>query len=157
MLNNDKISSLIDRAKNIKKTMILTKSEIDHVSRELSVVFSDDFYTINSCFRYDNLHFDFYCFYFKECNQVAEETIDFRTKYKLPHKYVVLSDMGDGGYILIETQESRDKPSPVIWCDYEDFLNLCEEGKFKYNPTIWPSFTDFFEYLVEQEEAKLKE
>jgi hypothetical protein len=69
----------------------------------------------------------------------------------LPIKYVILAGFRDGGSVFLETQDSPDKPSPVIWCDMEDVYNLCETGEFKYNPTIWPSFTDFFEYLVEQE------
>jgi hypothetical protein len=64
----------------------------------------------------------------------------------------LLSNEIDGSSVFLETQDSPDKPSPVIWCDEMDVYNLCDTGEFKYNPTIWPSFTDFFEYLVEQEE-----
>jgi hypothetical protein len=87
---------------------------------------------------------------------IIEYTEDFR-KHGLPHRYLILADNGDAGLILMETQDSPDKPSPIVWCDAADMYNLCKKGILEYEPIIWPSFTDFFEYLVEKEEEKLRE
>lgn len=156
MFQENRIKALVERAKSIKKPMVLLNEEIDTVASELKVVFSEDFYEINKKFRFDNLHFDFFCFYLKTCNQVVEETRKFRQTIHIPHRYVVLGDMGDAGAIFIETQDSSKKSSPVIYCDQMDVDNLIEEKPLQFNPLLWPSFTDFFEYLVEQEEESIK-
>lgn len=156
MYQKNKIKTLVDRARDIKEPMVLLNKEIDIVASALGVIFSDDFYDINTKFRFDNLYFDFFCFYLETCNQVVEETQKFRKTIHLPHRYVIISDMGDAGAIFIETQNSPKEPSPVIYCNEMDIDNLIEEKPLEYDHTIWPSFTDFFEYLVEQEEAAIQ-
>ncbi|MDR3224247.1 MAG: SMI1/KNR4 family protein [Holosporales bacterium] len=144
----DGVKKLILRAKQLSEHAVISQKKLELISNDLSIVFSRDFIEINSLFRYDYIdHFQWYSFPVG----VTEITLDFR-EVGLSHKYIVLADEGDGGAVFLETQDSPEKPSPVIWCDMEDVYNLCDIGEFKYNPTIWPSFTDFFEYLVDEEE-----
>ncbi|MDR2267843.1 MAG: SMI1/KNR4 family protein [Holosporaceae bacterium] len=124
------------------------KKEINILEEKLKVKLADDFKKINAQVGYENSSFfEFASF----PDGVIEYTEDFR-KHGLLHRYVILSDNGDIGYILMETQDLAYKPSPIIWADHADIYNICNKGTIEYEPTIWPSFTDFFEYLVEQEE-----
>jgi hypothetical protein len=159
MFQKSRIAGLTQRALLFQKEGVpLKHSEIDYVSSSLGVVFSEDFVDINVIYDYAYLgRFDFYSFYYKGASGVTKKTRTFREVINLPHRYVLLSDMGDAGAVFLETQDTPEKPSPVIWCDQEDIDRLCREEPLIYNPTVWPSFTDFFEYLVEQEEAKGKE
>ncbi len=69
---------------------------------------------------------------------------------------LVLAD-DDGGSVFMITQDSPEKPTPIIWCDAGDMYWYSIDGKFPHPHDEWPSFTDFFEYLVEQEEKNLEE
>jgi hypothetical protein len=143
------VVNLVEKAlKLASESRPLKKDECIEAQEKLGVCLSEDFSYITKKISYEFLsHFEWYNFPFG----VTEWTMELRER-GLPHKYVVLSDEGDGGAVFLETQDSPEKPSPVIWCDMEDVYNLCDTGEFKYNPTIWPSFTDFFEYLVDEEE-----
>lgn len=129
------------------------KKEIKFLEEKLKVKIAYDFEEINIQIGYENSSFfEFTSF----PDGIIEYTEDFR-KHGLPHRYLILADNGDAGWILMETQDSQDKPSPIVWCDAADMYNLCKKGILEYEPIIWPSFTDFFEYLVEKEEEKLRE
>jgi hypothetical protein len=157
MFQKNKIRELTHRALIVQPEVVrLSTNDTDYVSRSLNVILPDDLIETSKVYDYAYLgRFEFFSFCYKGYSGVVEETLTFRKTACLPNRYMVLSDMGDAGIILIETQDSPDKPSPVIWCDLiPDFFNLCEGKPMEQNPTIWPSFTDFFEYLVEQEEAK---
>lgn len=159
MSQNNSIRELTQRVMAIKPRPPLTQNEIDFVADGLGVDFSKEFADI--CLLYDYeymLHFNFRSFYCDGHSGVLTETQAARTALGLPNRYVVLAIQDDVSVVLMETQDSPEKPSPVIWCDmFPDFFNICEGKPMEQNPTIWPSFADFFEYLVEQEEAKLKE
>jgi hypothetical protein len=147
-------SRVITKASSLyHEPLKIYRKEINILEEKLKVKLADDFKKINTQIGYENSSFfEFASF----PDGVIEYTEDFR-KRGLPHRYIILSDNGDIGYILMETQDSPKKPSPVIWCDAADMYNLCNKGTIEYEPIIWPSFTDFFEYLVMQEEKKLRE
>lgn len=136
----------------------LNSEGMDFVSSQLGVVLPDDFRKINSVFDYEYLgSFQFPCFYQNGNSGVVDETLGNRESLNLPSKFVILSIEDDVSVLLLETQDSPEKSSPIIWCDmFPDFFNICEGKPIEQNPTIWPSFTDFFEYLVEQEEAAIQ-
>lgn len=169
MLQNAKLDGLILRANTCQAKKAgrsqgnpmspLDEKDMDFVSSKLGVVLPDDFRQISRVFDYEYLgNFQFPCFCFNGESGVVEETLGTRESLNLPHEFVILSVEDDVSVLLLETQDCAEKPSPVIWCDmFPDFFNICEGKPMEQNPTIWPSFTDFFEYLVEQEEAKLKE
>ena len=69
---------------------------------------------------------------------------------------LALSD-NDGGSVFMITQDSPEKPTPIIWCDATDMFHYSVDGKFSHPHDEWPSFTAFFEYLVEKKEGDLKE
>lgn len=163
MFQKNKIDSLVRRASLCKKTIEpLTRPEIDRLSHLLCVQFSSDFIALNEQYSYECLYgacIEFLCLYDSRDNYsgVLNETLDYREKLKLPQRFVVLADQGDSGIILMKTQNSPDKSSPIIYCDQMDIDNIIQEKPLEYNPTIWPSFTDFFEYLVNEEEKMLEE
>ena len=158
-----KLTDLINRAKACKQCPTsLSREQINLLQTLLEINFSNDFIEITERYIYECLYgayIEFYSLYNKDLHYsgVVEQTLVFRRKLFLPDRYVLLSDMGDAGAVFMETQDSPNKPSPVIYCDQMDVDSIIKEQPLKYNPTIWPSFTDFFEYLVEQEEAMLKE
>ena len=148
-MNKNKIDKLIVTAQESSFCeQGIAVDSISHLESILQIIFSTDFLYLSASYHFEYLDkFDWAGFE----SGVKEYTEYYRSK-GLPHRYIILADEGDGGIVLMETQDDREKPSPVIWCDYPDIFNLCECGEFKLNPDIWPSFTDFFEYLVEQEE-----
>jgi hypothetical protein len=153
MENNDKLLSLIERAKTLRKRPPLSMEEIKIASNELAVCFSKNFVDFSLLYRYDYLDvFEWRSFPIG----IVSDTLDLRKK-GLPHRYVLLADEDDAGSVFLETQDSPEKPSPVIWCAMEDVYNLCEGKGCKYDATIWPTFADFFEYLVDREEKEQAE
>ena len=144
----NKIFQLINKAKIVLNPQIVHFDDIRSISSELQVILPTIFIEFSGkCNHEYSSRFDWAGF----PDGIIKRTIKLREQ-GLPHQYIILANQGDAGSIFLETQDSPEKPSPVIWCDMEDVYNLCEDGVFRYNPTIWPSFTDFFEYLVEQEE-----
>lgn len=168
MYQDNKIHALTQRAIKAHMGLVqrchcnpmqpLTQAEIEMAADQLGVHFSSDFIAINTVFDYAYLsQFEFFCVCYHGRSGVVEETLAFRQALQLPLRYVILSNPGDTWAVLMETQPSPDKDSPVLCCAPEDWDNICAEKPLEYEHTIWPSFTDFFEYLVEQEEAKLKD
>jgi hypothetical protein len=144
----NRICNLIQKSRAIFDSELVDEREIIKLEKKLKVILCNDFkkMSIESNHEYSTV-FSWIGF----VEGILNETLQLRSE-GMPHKYIILSDEGDGGAVFLETQDSPEKPSPVIWCDMEDVYNLCDTGEFKYNPTIWPSFTDFFEYLVDEEE-----
>jgi hypothetical protein len=152
-------SSIVDLKTRVDKLgihKVLEKGDIINVERKLQIICPHDFCAFAEICDYEYLSdFEWLNISLENQQSVIHKTVSFRNSLNLPNKYVVLMIQDDVSVVLIETQDSPDKPSPVIWCDLiPDFFNLCEGKQMEQNPTIWPSFTDFFEYLVEQEEAK---
>jgi hypothetical protein len=151
--NNEILKPLMIKAKNLRDTYEIPDREINDIEDGLEVVLNNEFIFIGTrCNHEFFTKFDWSGF----PEGIIKNTKLYREK-GLPHKYVVLADEGDAGFVLMETQDPPKKLSPVIWCDYEDMLNLCAGEKFKYKPDIWPSFTAFFEYLVTEEEKRATE
>lgn len=71
--------------------------------------------------------------------------------FNLPHQYIPLHE-SEVSFVVLETQDSPEKPTPIIWCSIEDAYHLAAGKPLEDNPTIFPSFTDFFEYLLDEEE-----
>ncbi len=144
---------------SLTKTMLL-----------LSIVLPDDYVSIVNQFPYYSLEDNFNFFSFEAYTDEAKAyisndgtvvnddiiIIDDNLYYRKQHnnidKILILSAEIDVSFVLMFTQDSPEKPTPIVWCDYEDLYNYSETGKFKYKIDKWDSFTDFFEYLVEQEE-----
>ncbi len=96
-------------------------------------------------------------------NSIIKNNLELRKEYAEQSggksdmsRILVLAD-DDGGSVFMITQDSPEKPTPVIWCDATDMYWYSIDGKFRSSHDEWPSFTDFFEYLVEEEEKKLQE
>lgn len=97
------------------------------------------------------------------CNEIIDRNLELRQdffrcsegKSDMSHILVLADD--DGGSVFMITQDSPEKPTPIIWCDAGDMYWYSIDGKFSHPHDEWPSFTDFFEYLVEQEERNLEE
>lgn len=160
MLQKNKIESLIKRAISCKPSIWpLKREEIDKIAKQLNVCFSKDFYQINGKCDYEGFYgacIEFCCFFINGDSGVVEYTKEFRQAMHLPHRYVVLSYTGDTRFVLMETQDTPDKNTPILDIEPEDLDNLIQEKPLEYDYTIWPSFTDFFEYLVEQEEEAIQ-
>lgn len=167
MSQKNKIYDLTQRAQkayaetmktcNFNPMKPLQLNDINWIERELKVCFSDDFISINQVFDYEYLgDFDFNTFYYNGHSGVMKKTQKFRQEVNLPNRYVILSYTGDTRFVLMETQDTPDKNTPILDIEPEDLDNLIENKPLEYDHTIWPSFTDFFEYLVEQEEESVK-
>lgn len=150
----NKINSLIKKIKEMRIELCEIKENlINELSNQLNVVLSEDYKLLSQKYNYE-----YFPPIFEWCgfpDGIIKYTKELRER-GLPHKYVILADNGDGGWILMETKDSPEKSSPIIWCDYYDIFNLCEKGAFdsqgipEYELITWPSFTDFFEYLIER-------
>ncbi len=168
MQNN--LNKLIERAKNNKrleayKDLTMDEYDFKYVMNNLKVILPGDFIEINKLFRYDVFSFqellDF-CLEFDNWNGVIKNNLELRKEYAkysegksdMSHILVLADD--DGGSVFMITQDSPEKPTPVIWCDYGDMYYYSIHKKFQYPHDEWPSFAAFFEYLVEQEEKKLE-
>jgi hypothetical protein len=85
--------------------------------------------------------------YEKDSNGQSKERMD---------KILVLAN-DDGGSVFMITQDSSEKPAPVVWCDYGDMYHYAITGQFRNPHDEWPSFTDFFEFLVNDLEKRTAE
>jgi hypothetical protein len=157
-MNNDKIEILLKRInnldliKNLDVNPFLTVTEVNNVERELQLTLPNDFKRICSYCSYEFLGgFEFYSFDIG----VIKKNLEFRKNYNLPNNYIVLVQEDDVAFILLKTISTE--KSEVIWCDYQDFFNLCDGEPMVYNPTIFPSFTDFYEFLLDEEEKSRAE
>lgn len=153
-MDTNRLDLLIERAKeSCECNVYIHNKDVMVFETKIGIKLSADFLYIANKYHFEYLGtFEWSGFR----SGMIDNTEYYRT-LGLHHRYIVLADQGDAGVVLMETQDDPEKPSPVIWCDYPDIFNLCEEGKFKYNPDIWPSFADFFEYLVAEEEKRLNE
>lgn len=141
---------IINRIKNLELNQPLKSEEISKVESELNIKLALDFKEINNICSYEFIGlFDFLNFGLTNNQSVIAETQYYRENHNLPNNYLVLAE--DDVYFVLLKIVSPQK-SEVIWCDYEDFFNLCEGKEMKYSPTIFPSFTDFYEYLLDEEE-----
>jgi hypothetical protein len=146
---SNRLSKLTNRAKALYETISLTLEEIYYVQAKLNVELPDDFKKLCiSCSYEISYPFDF--LNFGTDDGVIGETQYYRKNYSLPDNYMILSQQDDVSFVLLKAI-SVDK-SEVIWCDYQDFFNLCNSKSFQYNPTIFPTFTDFYEFLLDEEE-----
>lgn len=140
-------------------------SYIDRTEIILGIMIPNDMKYIYEKISCDLLGtFEFFDFTVDEddWNGIIKNNIELRAEFSkssegksdLSHILVLADD--DGGSVFMITQDSPEKPTPIIWCDYGDMYYYSIHKKFQYPHDEWPSFTDFFEYLVEQEEKKLE-
>lgn len=144
----------------------LTQEELSFLSKKMSITLPEDFVEINKKIRYDIFSWqEFLGFYYDDSNWngIIKNNIELRKEYAEQSggksdmsRILVLAD-DDGGSVFMITQDSPEKPTPVIWCDAHDMYWYSIDGKFRHSHDEWPSFTDFFEFLVEEEEKKLLE
>jgi len=144
----------------------LMPAAFDKVEERLCLVLPIDFMQISSCVSYEGSNaMEFLQFDAEEnnWNGVIKNNLELRKEYEkysegksdMSHILVLADD--DGGSVFMITQDSSEKPTPVIWCDYGDMYYYSIHKKFQNPHDEWPSFAAFFEYLVEREEKKLDE
>lgn len=157
----NKIESLCDRARRTDPlfTAPFSESVFQTVESALGVELPTDFKEIGRLFRYDALSSIDFIFWSEQPSEgIIKKNLDRRLEFQ-DHHYlsdcIILSD-DDAGAVLLFGQKGASEDA-VIWCDAPDLCNYAERGEFAYAYDKWLSFTDFFEYLVEQEEAKLKD
>lgn len=168
MVNN--LNNLIKRIENNRRLtyyrgVVIGDANCKDVSDTLNIVLPDDFVNIGSVFRYDVFSFqEFFDFLNEKKNWgIVQNNLELRKEFAeysegksdMSHILVLADD--DGGSVFMITQDSPEKPTPIIWCDAGDMYWYSIDGKFPHPHDEWPSFTDFFEYLVEQEEKSLRE
>jgi len=137
--------------------------ELSAISNRLGIILPHDFCEISTEISLDSFStMQFWGISVKR-NEIICNNLEIRKQYTEDSKgqsdmshILVLAD-DDGGSVFMITQDSPEKPTPVIWCDYGDMYYYSIHKKFQYPHDEWPSFTAFFEYLVEQEEKKLEE
>lgn len=169
MENLNRIEELCNRAKRLNLLhcdVIAATDTVEKVEHGLGIVLPFDFVEITKRFPYDGMTATCEFFEFDETLKPYSQkrNIDalrynlyYRKEYKNLDDIFVLSRMDDVSFLLMFTQDDRQKPTPIVWCDYEDLYNYSETGEFKYKIDKWNSFTDFFEFLIEKEEEAIKE
>lgn len=131
----------------------------------LNIVLPYDFMEITNVISYECSNVVQFSVLEADCDDydgVIKNNLELRKEYAkysegksdMSHILVLADD--DGGSVFMITQDSPEKPTPVIWCDYGDMYYYSIHKKFQYPHDEWPSFAAFFEYLVEQEEKKLE-
>ncbi len=154
----DKQEKLINKICLLCPGKPLEVAVISKVEKNLKVIFSDDFLEISKKYYYQWAisFFELLDFDLEGSHSVIYQTKLLRKNYNLPNRYVCLADDGTS-MVFMETQDSPEKPSPVIWCAIEDMYRLAADEPMIYEPTIYPSFTNFFEQLVKDAEERSKE
>jgi hypothetical protein len=145
--------------------MVIDDEKFNNVSKNLDITLPKDFIEINKMFRYDVFSMQEFLDFSEEKKDwgIIKNNLELRKEFAqysngksdMSHILVLADD--DGGSVFMITQDSPEKPTPVIWCDAGDMFHYSVTGKFRNPHDEWPSFTDFFEYLVEKEEEKLRE
>lgn len=150
----NKLKKLIDRYHLLYSEESVDDEKIKGIEEKLDVVLPCDFKVIAKSYSGGllGLHSIFTLYDNGSDYNIIDKTLYYREcDLQLPSKYVALEET-EVSFIVMKTQDSPEKPAPVIYCSIEDIYNLAENKPLQYNPTIFPSFTDFFEYLIEQEE-----
>ncbi|MDR3179914.1 MAG: SMI1/KNR4 family protein [Holosporaceae bacterium] len=107
--------------------------------------------------------FDFYADDLDNINGIIKNNLELRKEFayysnsKSDMSHILVLSDDDGGSVFMITQDSPEKPTPIIWCDAGDMYHYSINGVFPHSHDEWPSFTDFFEYLVQKEEEELLE
>jgi hypothetical protein len=168
----NRLSSLIERGKlvnDLKWHMScsgISKDAFKRVESSLKNILPADFEKISLFVSYEgsnSMQFLQFDALLKATYGVIDCNLEIRQQYlkesngksDMSHILVLADD--DGGSVFMITQDSPEKPTPVIWCDAGDMYHYSINGIFPHPHDEWLSFTDFFEYLVEKEEEKLKE
>lgn len=162
------LNNLLSRAEKLVKLSIISDFCIPNeallsISELMKLCLPLDFMEINKKISYIGFSTMDFSMVYQERNYIVEDNERLRKWYSeqsegksdMSHILVLADD--DGGSVFMITQDSPEKPTPVIWCDYGDMYYYSIHKKFKNPHDEWPSFTAFFEYLVEQEEKKLEE
>ena len=170
MQNN--LNELIERAEQInEKAWKATFPSVDNryfyeIEKNLEIILPNDFVELTSHISYECSNFVQFLIIdvaVDDVDGVIKNNLELRKEFAeysegksdMSHILVLADD--DGGSVFMITQDSPEKPTPIIWCDYGDMYWYSIDGKFPHPHDEWPSFSDFFEYLIEQEEKKLKE
>ena len=166
------LNKLIERAEQInKKVWKTTFPSVDNryfyeIEKNLKIVLPNDFVKLTSHISYECSNFVQFLIVdvaVDDVDGVIKTNLELRKEYEkysegksdMSHILVLADD--DGGSVFMITQDSPEKPTPVIWCDYGDMYYYSIHKNFRNPHDKWPSFTAFFEYLVEQEEQRLRE
>jgi hypothetical protein len=166
----NRLNNLIERAKKNERLKhyvgnVIDDEKFNNVSKNLGITLPKDFIEINKMFRYDAFSMQEFLDFAEEIRNygIIKNNLELRKEFayysngksNMSHILVLADD--DGGSVFMITQDSPEKPTPVIWCDAGDMFNYSVTGQFRNPHDEWSSFTDFFEYLVEKEEEKLRE
>jgi hypothetical protein len=147
---------------------IISQHTIDLIKEVLKLEFPEDFrYAANFAGVTSFSKMEFFDFEDdpENWNGIIKNNLELRKNYAEDSngqskarmdKILVLAN-DDGGSVFMITQDSPEKPSPVIWCDYGDMYHYAVTGEFRNSHDEWPSFTDFFEFLVNDLEKRTAE
>jgi hypothetical protein len=136
---------------------------IHEISEKLNIILPDDFTEINKTAGHAGFSTMQFSRVLNNRNEIIEDNERLRKWYneesqgKSDMSHILVLSDDDGGSVFMITQDSPEKPTPIIWCDAGDMFHYSINGVFSHPHDEWPSFTDFFEYLVEKEEEKLRE
>lgn len=164
----NRLNDLIEQAKKNKRLgcyvgNVMSDEDFENISKNLNIVLPQDFVKINKMFRCDSFSMQEFLDFcettkdwgiIKSNQELRSEFAKYSNGKSKMSNILVLAD-DDGGSVLMITQDSPEKPAPIIWCDAGDMYNYSINGVFGHAHDEWPSFTDFFEYLIEEEEKKL--
>lgn len=168
----NRLNNLIERGKEINARRLDIKntgtnfSTFYKIEKTLNLSIPDDLKEISRLFDY--CIFNVFQFFDttvdgSDGNGIIRNNLELRKEFskysdgKSDMSHILVLSDDDGGSVFMITQDSPEKPTPIIWCDAGDMYHYSINGVFPHPHDEWPSFTDFFEYLVEKEEEKLKE
>lgn len=155
--NLKRIELLARKAAELDKPYPTQEETLERVERELDIYFPKELYVAYARYGHDALTPPFFIGLVDDGpDGVKANTLACRQTRGLPHRYVFLAE-DDVATVFLETQDSRDKPTPVIYCDIMDAEALCNEEELQHNPTIFPSYTDFYEYFLNMQIEMIEE
>jgi hypothetical protein len=138
------------------------------ISHALGIILENGFININNKISHTSFPNMEFFYLYREADKssgIIKNNLEIRKNYEKDSngqskermdKILVLAN-DDGGSVFMITQDSPEKPAPVIWCDYGDMYHYAITGKFQNSHDEWPSFTDFFEFLVNDLEKETAE
>lgn len=167
MANLNRIDELCRRAELLKlgfHEYTVPESIFAEVEEKLEIILPLDFRNITKRYNYYWMPAFVFAEFVKIIKQdgsskirIIEYNLNYRNYYNDLKNVLVLGEESDISYILMFTQNSPNKPTPIIECSYDDIENFSKTGKFTHPINKWDSFTDFFEFLINHEEQYKKE
>ena len=165
------LNNIIERGRQANKVKWhmsspeIPKDAFKYVESFLRIILPLDFIKISEIVSYEgsnSMEFLQFDALEDDWNGVIKNNLELRKQYleqsngKSYMSHILVLCDNDGGSVFMITQDSPEKPTPVIWCDAGDMYHYSIDGVFPHPHDEWASFTDFFEYLVKKEEEELE-